>query len=324
MYVDIKPEYTKENPYFSFSQYVKEKYKARVGKISIDTNFGCEHNRKNGGCIFCNLDGYRPNNTNENGAESQWQKGLASRRYEKFYAYFQLGTPLSSESRKETLSVFEKVIVKENCVGAMFGARSDMTSDYVLETLNETAWKIKKEIWLEMGLQSANNKTLAYINRGHDYENFENMVYKIERRYKNIYVCAHAVIGLPKNEYEIENEDDVMRTVKTLSSLPIASVKYHNLEIVKNTEIEKMNAEKNMQTFSEDEYIKMMASVIGYTNERFVISRIVGDTKKEYLIAPSWKKNKTEILSGINNILAERNIRQGSYLSDLGKNNKET
>ena len=149
--------------YYSFSNYVKNKFGVKVGKISIDTDFGCAHKANNGGCRFCNLNSYKPPYVIEENIESQWSNGVKNyrNRYQKFYAYFQLGTPLSPLASKESLMYANKLIHFEDCVGLMFGARSDMLEENVLKELNDLSASFNKEIWLEM-LRARNDMTHIY------------------------------------------------------------------------------------------------------------------------------------------------------------------
>ncbi len=310
MHVDIKPDFN-DRMYFSLSEYLRKKFAQKVGKISVDTNFGCDHSSNSGGCIFCNMDSYRPNNTNYKDIENQISQREAKSRYNKYYIYFQLGTPLSNTNEIQTLSIANELIKMPNCIGLQFGARSDMLSDHALSVLNELAIKSGKEIWLEMGLQSSNDQTLRFINRGHDYDNFASMVCKIDREYKAILVCSHVVFGLPKSENQIETYDEMLKTVDDLSSLPVASVKYHHLQVVKNTSLEKIYSKNQFHTFGDDEYIDFIIEALKHTNENFVISRLIGDSISDYLVAPIWSKNKTTMLETINNRMKNQKIHQG-------------
>lgn len=295
---------------------MKERFKSKVGKISIDTSFGCEHKALNGGCIFCNLSSYRaPYIVNED-IRAQWQKGKDNykNRYEKYYAYFQLGTPLSKGVSKMSLEYAEKLIEYEDSVGLMFGARSDMLEESTLKTLNDLAIKTQKEIWLEIGLQSSNDETLKYINRGHNYESFVEAVNLIDEKYKNIFVCAHIIFGLPKNDTEIESEEEMLKTIKDVSSLKVAAVKFHQLQVVKGSDLEFLYYKKHFETLSEEYYIDLIVKAISLTNPNMIISRLMGDSLNDTLIAPIWRKSKGEIINSIEKKLKEENLFQGYNL----------
>ncbi|MEI0605011.1 TIGR01212 family radical SAM protein [Brachyspira alvinipulli] len=309
--------------YYSFSDYVKNKFGVKVGKISIDTDFGCAHKANNGGCRFCNLNSYKPPYVIEENIDSQWINGVKNyrNRYQKFYAYFQLGTPLSPLASKESLIYANKLIHFENCVGLMFGARSDMLEENVLKELNDLSASFNKEIWLEMGLQSSNEETSKFINRGHDYNSFAEMVNHIKTVYPNLIICTHVIFGLPKRliedkkVIELETKDDMLKTVKDISILKVDAVKFHQLDIVRGSYFEKLYNEYTFPTIEEDFYIELMSEALSIIREDIIIARLVGDSLGDTLIVPKWKKSKGEILNLITKTMLERNIIQGSRIS---------
>ena len=305
--------------YYSFSDYVKNKFGVKVGKISIDTDFGCAHKANNGGCRFCNLNSYKPPYVAEENINNQWINGVKNYkgRYQKFYAYFQLGTPLSPLASKESLMYANKLIHFDDCVGLMFGARSDMLEDNVLKELNDLSSSFDKEIWLEMGLQSSNDETSVFINRGHNYESFADTVMYIKKNYPNLIICTHVIFGLPKKftddkNIELESREDMLQTVKDISSLEIDAVKFHQLDIVKGSYFESLYKEYNFPVLDEDFYVDIMCDAISLTRENIIIARLMGDSLGDTLIAPKWKKSKGEIISLINKNMKLKNIIQGS------------
>lgn len=308
--------YNNSKPYYSFYDYVKGKYGLSVGKISIDSNFGCEHKSNNGGCIFCNLKSYKPNYTIEGDSIEQWKNGLikCSERYKKFYAYFQLGTPLSKSFADNSISIASTLIKDDNCVGIMFGARCDMLDDNILSKLDKLAKDTGKEIWLEVGIQSSHEKTLQYINRCESYSSIKSKIIHIDKNYKYLLVCGHIIFGLPYDNGLIETNENMIETVKQINDLPIAAVKYHHLQIVENTKIEKLYNSHPFNTLDYDSYLNLITKVIGYTSKQIIISRLVGNSHIKSLIAPRWGKSKTHMLTSIDRVLKAERITQGCYL----------
>ena len=309
-----------EKPYYSFSDYAKNKFKMKAGKISINTNFGCAHKLNDGGCRFCNLESYKPPYIKEDDIKNQWLNGVNNykERYKKYYGYFQLGTPLSKFASKESLFYANELIKFDDCVGLMFGARSDMLEEETLKTLNYLAKVNDKEIWLEIGLQSSNDETLCFINRGHNYKSFVDSINKIKENYKNLIICVHIIFGLPKrienNKIIIEDKNDMIKTIKDISKLKIDAVKFHQLDIVRGSYFENIYNQFDFPTLDEDFYIELISEVLGFTRENIIIARLTGDSLGETLIAPKWKKSKGEIINSIIKKMKEMNIKQGSLL----------
>lgn len=318
MYVDFSKDLNKElnteNPYFSFSSYVKRKYGVKVGKISIDTNFGCIHKEHNlGGCIFCNLNMYRPKYVLQDEILKYWEEGLTGykSRYEKFYAYFQLGTPLSENVCLESIAIAEKLLEFDTCVGVMFSARSDFLHKYILEKLNTLSGNKNKEIWLEIGIQSSSNKTLRYINRGHTFENYKEKIIEIDREYQNLLVCSHIIFGLPEEDGVIESEETMLKTVSDVCSLPIAAVKYHHLQVVVSTRLSEIYENHSFKTLTKEYYALLVARAVSLTNKNIIISRLAGNSKADGIIAPKWGVNKGYVVSLINKVIKEKSVIQG-------------
>lgn len=317
--------FNNEKFYYSFSDYAKNKFKAKVGKISIDTDFGCAHKLNEGGCRFCNIESYKPQYVKdfEEDINNQWLNGIKNykNRYQKYYGYFQLGTPLSKLASRESLIYAKELIKYEDCIGLMFGARSDMLEEKTLNTLNDLALLNDKEIWLEMGLQSSNEETLKFINRGHDYKSFEKTVFNIKENYQNLTICVHIIFGLPKRidnkKVILEDKKDMLKTVKYISKLKIDAVKFHQLDIVRGSYFENMYNKYDFPTLDEDYYIDLIVDALGLTEENIIISRLTGDSLRDTLIAPKWKKSKSEIINSIINKMKERNIKQGDLLKAL-------
>jgi len=306
-----------EKHYFSFADYIKTRFPYKVCKVSIDTNFGCAHKENSGGCAFCSLLSYRPSyidHTKE--VSEQWLKGCdnARKRYKKYYAYFQMGTPLEANVSSDSLMTARKLIDYDECVGLMFGARSDMTEKSVLKELNILAGDTGKEVWLEMGIQSIHEDTLKYINRGHNYNSFVSKVNEINDTYKNIFVSTHVIFGLPKGDNIIESESEMIETILKLNKLPIKAIKYHHLQIVANSPLADIYKKSPFKTLDEDYYIKLICKVVSLTNPNIIIARLLGDSHFNTLIAPIWGTNKSKIISKINKSLEDNNIFQGCLL----------
>lgn len=311
-----------EKPYYSFSDYAKNKFKMKVGKISINTDFGCAHKLNDGGCRFCNLESYKPPYIKEDDIKNQWLNGVKNykERYKKYYGYFQLGTPLSKFTSKESLFYANELIKFDDCVGLMFGARSDMLEEKTLKNLNDLARVNDKEIWLEIGLQSSNDETLRFINRGHNYSSFVDSINNIKENYKNLIICVHIIFGLPKrienNKIIIEDKNDMLKTIKDISKLKIDAVKFHQLDIVRGSYFENIYNQFDFPTLDENFYIELISEVLGFTRENIIIARLTGDSLGDTLIAPKWEKSKGEIINSIIKKMNEMNIKQGSLLKN--------
>ncbi len=292
--------------YHTLNYFYKTKFKQKVCKVSLNGNFSCPNYQNNRGCIFCSLSGSGDFAGDKNKPleeqfyeikemmEKKWPNSL-------YIAYFQANTntyaPLDILKEK-----YETVLKLPNVVGLAIATRSDAISQEVLdylENLNHRTF-----LTVELGLQSMHAKTLKLINRGHDLQNFEDMVKKLKAR--NINVVVHIINGLP-----YETKDDMIKTVQYLNNLKIDGIKIHMLHILKNTKLAQMYEEKPFPILSKEEYIDIVCEQLAYLNENIVIHRITGDPKKEDLIAPMWLLKKFCVLNDIDKEMKKRNYYQG-------------
>ena len=301
-------KYTLDNKrYHTFNYFLKTKFNKKVFKVALDAEFTCT-NKKTGGCIFCS-EGSKSNITdNKKSVLDQFEevKNIMLKKWPDSYyiPYLQANTN-TYESVDKLKEIYEPLLKLENIVGLAIATRPDCISDEVLDYLTN----INKRTFLmvELGLQSSNDNTLKFINRGHDVKCFDDMVKKLKDR--NIFVVAHIINGLP-----YETKENMINTVKHLSSINIDAIKIHMLHIVKNTSLEKIYNENPFHILSKEEYIDIVCDQLEYLNEKIVIERITGDPIIENLITPTWLTKKFVLLNDIDKEMKKRNIYQGDKL----------
>ena len=191
-------------------------------------------------------------------------------------------------------------------IGLDIATRSDALSDEVLDYLEE----LNKRTFLmvELGLQSMHEKTLKFINRGHDLKNFEEAVKRVKRR--NIFVVVHIINGLPGETKEMR-----MDAVKYLNSLGIDGIKIHMLYVSHHTPLAHMYEKNPFPLLTKDEYIDIVCEELEYLDPKIVIMRITGDPLKEELVAPSWLLKKFCVLNDIDKEMKKRDIYQGDKIN---------
>ena len=297
--------------YNNFNTYLRSLFGCRVQKITVDAGLSCPNRDgrvSSGGCIFCNARG------SGTGAHSRGQtvtdqllqgKKFLARRYKahKFLAYFQSFS--NTYAPIDTLrKLYDEALAVEDVVGLSIGTRPDCVDVPVLDLLQDYAGH--HLIWLEYGLQSASDKTLELINRGHDVRCFENAVRATLNR--GIKICAHVILGLPG-----ESRRDILHTAGTISDLGIDGVKLHLLYVVKGTPLETLYQQGNYRCLEQQEYIDLVCDFLERIPPEMVIQRLTGDPHPEELVAPQWARRKTDTLRIINETLEKRNSRQGKF-----------
>jgi hypothetical protein len=166
-------------------------------------------------------------------------------------------------------------------------------------------------VWIEYGLQSANDSTLLAINRGHNVKCFERAVHMACDFGLN--VCAHMILGLPG-----ETRAMMLETARYLSSLPVSGVKIHLLYVVRGTRLADLYKKGIYECLSRDEYIDLVIDFLEILPPEVVIQRLTGDPIPSELLAPYWAKEKSLNLALIRARLEERDTWQGKKLKAVG------
>jgi uncharacterized protein len=295
--------------YNDLNTYYQSFFGCRVQKITIDAGLTCPNRDgtiSTGGCIYCNARGSGTGSFARGLSVTDQLlqgKSFLSRRYKakKFIAYFQSFS--NTYAPPEILkSLYDEALAVEGIVGLAIGTRPDCVDEPVLDLLQ--AYTPNYLIWIEYGLQSASDRTLAFINRGHDLQCFKNAIKKTSNR--GIRICVHVILGLPH-----ESRDDMLETAQTLADLGIDGIKLHLLYVVKGTVLEAYHQQGKYKCLAQQEYVDLVCDFIERLPSDMIIQRLTGDPHPQELIAPQWALEKSETLAKIRNTLEKRNSCQG-------------
>ena len=297
--------------YHTLNYYLKNKYGKKTFKVSLNANFSCPNKVNGKGCIFCSRLGsgdFAGNKEKDLVTQFNEVKTIMEKKWPNSYyiGYFQANTntfaPLNILKEK-----YETILNLPNVVGLNIATRSDAITQECYDYLEELSHKT--DLIVELGLQSIHEKTLKFINRGHDLPNFENAVKELQKR--NINVVVHIINGLPN-----ESKEDMINTVKYLNKLNINGIKIHMLHVIENTDLADLYKETPFHILTKEEYIDIVVSQLEYLNPNIVIHRITGDPKKEDLIEPTWLLKKFCVLNDIDKEMLKRNTYQGAKLKE--------
>jgi len=217
-------------------------------------------------------------------------------------SYFQAFTN-TYKPVEELEKIYNSALNHKDVVGLSIGTRPDCVDDKKLDLIG--SYTNDYETWVEYGLQSIHNKTLKYINRGHDYECFEKAYFETKKR--NIKVCTHVILGLPNETYE-----DMMQTAQRLAELQVDGVKIHLLCVLQGTKIEEMYKNGEIELMHELEYIDLVCDFLERLHPDTTIHRLAGNGLQKIKVAPEWLNKKFEVLNQIDSEFKRRNTRQGS------------
>jgi len=267
----------------TFGHYLKQKFQQRIKKLTINGEFTCPNRDGTlgrGGCTFCNVESFNPH-SNSLSISQQLDLGKAGHgtKAEKYLAYFQAYT--STYQEVEVLrEKYQQALTQTNIVGLCVGTRPDCVPEEVLKLLKEYV-DLGYEVWLELGLQSASDKTLKRINRGHQFSAYQDAVTRAAAY--GIKVCTHIIVGLPH-----EGLDEAMYTLKQVLAYPVAGLKLHPLHVVKGSTMAKAWQAKRLKMLSMQAYANIAGELIRHTPKNIVFHRISATAHKEVLLAPSW------------------------------------
>ena len=295
--------------YNRFSDFLREKFGVKVYKITLDAGFTCPN--RDGtisydGCVFCDDGGSFSQLYSKNiSITDQLNQGieLSRQKYkaQKFLAYFQAYTN-TYKPVNELRQIYSEALAHEDVVGINIGTRPDCVEDEKLDLIGSLAQK--HYTWLEFGLQSIHERSLKFINRGHDYKTFVDAVERSKER--GINICAHVILGLPN-----ETREDMLETAKALADLNIDGVKIHLLCVLQNTKLSKLYFQGKIPVMEEDEYVETVCDFLEYLPPSTTIHRVAGNGLKPNMLAPGWLSKKFIVMNKIDNLLEQRNSYQG-------------
>lgn len=299
--------------YYSLRRFLQSHFDTEIRKLPLHTFLGCPHrdSESGGGCIYCNDSGFSSINRQESQIRDQIVRGLTeagNRGYTgRFIAYFQTGSNTCAEP--DLLEAWWSTVLEfpQDIIGLSVSTRPDCLDSIHLDILNRLSEHLM--IWLELGLQSANNQTLENINRGHDFGKFEQAV-QLVKSHSDLHLVTHIILGLPG-----ETKADMLHTIEALNRLAVDGIKMHHLQVVKNTLLAEQYRRGEVQVFDSSSYIQLLADLIPHVSERIVIHRLIGDTHPDLLIAPKWEKSKTQILQELDRQLSLAGLYQGQQVA---------
>lgn len=299
--------------YNSLNSYLKEKFHTKVYKLALSSGLSCPNRDgtlSNTGCIFCSNGG-----SGEFAAACQlsipeqieYAKAKVSRKIKngKYIAYFQSFTNTYGDV-SYLRKIFTEAISHPDIVALSIGTRPDCLPDEVLNLLDELN-KIKP-VWIELGLQTIHEKTARYINRGYQLDVYDKAVNALNKL--GIDIIVHLIIGLPG-----ETKEDMIDSVKYVSSTKIKGIKLQLLHVLKNTPLEKEYFSNQFKILSMEEYVDIIAECLMYIPQNIIIHRLTGDGPKSILTAPLWSADKKKVLNYMNQKFHELDVIQGKYLT---------
>ena len=300
---------TANKRYNDLKSYWRNMFGCNVHKLAIDAGFTCPNRDgyvATGGCIYCDGRGSKlrqkgklPSVADQIASGKKYYSAQAS----KYIAYFQTFTNTYAPVEKLRV-LYDEALSEEDVIGLSIGTRPDCLGADVIDLLSGYAKKY--HIWVELGLQSVHDKTLDFINRGHNYQQFVDAVTALNGSGLNI--CVHIIIGLPN-----DSDEDVLSTARTIATLPVHGIKIHSLLALEGTALGEMYKKDKVSMITKEKYVSLVVDVLEILPSEMVIQRLTADGYRDIFLAPDWAMNKLDVLNSINKELTLRNSYQGKH-----------
>jgi len=297
----------------SYNRVLRDRFQARVFKIGLRLDFTCPNRDGKvavGGCIYCNNASHTPENYRprlsvteqlERGAEAIARRHKAQR----FIAYFQSYTNTYDETtRLERL--YREALEFPGVVGIAIATRPDCLADDVLDLVASLARQTY--LWLEIGLESMDERILKWVNRGHGLREYIDAVERAKAR--RLQVCTHLILGFPG-----ESRAQMLAAPTLLNRLAVDGVKLHNLHVIKNTPLEKYYLLGQVPLLSRAEYVQLVIDFLERLDPEIVVHRLSGETYRAITVAPEWSVDKIGVHNAIFRAMEERDAWQGRLFS---------
>ena len=295
--------------YYNLSSYLREKYNKRMKKICIDAGFTCPNRDGRcgvGGCIFCGERGSGEHINPNFSIRSQVESALVGAKDDDlFIAYFQnfTNTYATPEILKER---YDSALIDQRIKILSIGTRADCIDEEIASLI--ASYKDKYEVWVELGLQTANDDTARRINRGYTRDVFDRAMRILSD--KKIKTVVHLMLGLPG-----EDINDNIKSAEYVASLTPFGVKVHSLYVMRDTKLEKIYNEKGYTPPTLSEYSDAAAEVLARIPADTVVHRITGDCPRDMLVAPDWNRDKNEIIASVNQAMINKGYKQGTLFN---------
>lgn len=290
------------NPYYKeYSEFLAEHFDGKVQKLSVDVGFTCPNRDGTvgyGGCIYCNNMAFSPDwEKRSEGVAEQIARGKAffGRKYPdmRYLAYFQSYTSTYAPPEK-LLGLYREALAQPGVVGLIIGTSPDCMPDSLLDSIS----KLDAKVFIEYGAESSHDSTLSAINRCHTWAQTVDAVERTARL--GIPVGLHLILGLPG-----ETEEMMAQTVRQVSALPVSTVKFHQLQILKGTRLEKIASELDIPTYTAEEYASLCSRLLKHLRRDIAVERFVAQAPADMLISPRWGLKNYQFVSLLHKILSK-------------------
>ena len=283
-------------------------------KLVVDAGFSCPNRsgRGEGGCTFCDNAAFHPAySTPSKSITQQLDEGIAfhaarGRFSGPYLAYFQSysNTYAPLERLRE---VYGEALAHPAVSGLVIGTRPDCVDAEKLDYIASLGCAR-----MEYGIESCRDETLARVHRGHSFTCAEEAVRETAAR--GIPVCGHFILGLPG-----ETRETLLEDVAKINALPLDSIKFHQLQILKGTALADEFAARpgDFVRWTLPEYLDLLVDILERLRPSIAIGRLAASVPPRYLAVPGWGVRASDLHPLLVRRLIERGTWQGGLFGIL-------
>lgn len=287
----------------TYSEYLEGIFPGvKVQKISVDAGFSCPNRDGNigtGGCIYCRNDSFSPKYCDpKDTIKEQLKKGkdFFGRKYPemKYLAFFQSFTGTYNKSLQELENLYLSALEVEDVIGLVIATRPDCLPDEIVRLLEKL--NVQKPIFVELGAETSDDKTLRLINRNHTWKDVIDTVQRLNKA--EIRCGLHLIAGLPG-----EDKKTILQTIKDAVSLPIDTIKLHQLQVLKGTPLlaKIESGEITVPEYSLQEYLELCREIVAIVPDNIIIERFISQSPPSLVISPSWGIKNYQFMNMLQN-----------------------
>ncbi len=304
----------------SYNKWLQEKFGERVYKVIVDAGFTCPNRDGTvavGGCAYCNNNSFRPPSAiKTDPIRDQVRDGIEyiRKRFDanKFIIYFQPFTNTYADT-EYLRQLYTDAIDHPEVAGLAIGTRPDCVDEEKIRMIDEIARTTF--VSLEFGVESIYDDTLRRVNRGHNYAAFLRAMELTRGR--SIHIGAHLILGFPW-----ETREQWLAMADEMSRVGVDALKIHHLHIVRGTALAAEYARQPFRVLGYEEYLDLLCEFVDRLDSRIIIERMFGEAPFGLLVAPTWRRNKNDLVLDIQRKFEERDVRQGAKRVQLTRTTK--
>jgi hypothetical protein len=302
-------------PWTSYARWLRERHGAPVRRVAVDAGFGCPHRdggRGAGGCAFCAggaasgaASGAQPRFRGDpeavrrqvDAALARVEPGTAPLLF--FQAFSGTDAPVEELAR-----IYDAALELAPFVALDVATRPDCFDGRKAELL--ASYRARGlDVWVELGLQTSDDRTLRRMNRGHTADDFARAARTAKAA--GLGLGAHVILGLPG-----EGIAEARATARFLGGLGIDAVKIHTLHVVRGSALEREMLAGEIAPPGAGRQLEDTIAFLEVLEPRVLVMRLVTETPARLLIAPRRAPGKTAFTRMLEAEMRRRGTRQGA------------